>query len=264
MGGRGVAIGTDINGAAGLPGPRFGTFAAFGAHHDSRREVERRVEIDRQTNGVTYDTPLRDHRWYRFDPSGPGGYDEEECNIWQAIAQYKAGFNPAVQPHSPSDFPEPNLRQFLEAAEAHHEQPRVDHMTEGFWAAEGKASVDDDELATWPAEKRAAYFARRGILEPGPYHDDLTRELIAKVNAIWEKWQQMQGDNRPLVRSTAGAHRDFDINLDGMAHYGMLPDFLQDLRNNGLTVEDLAPLFRSAHDYVQMWSICVQRAGRKR
>ena len=46
-----------------------------------------------------------------------------------------------------------------------------------------------------------------------------------------------------------------------MAHYGMLPDFLQDLRNSGLTAEDLAPLFRSAHDYVQMWDICTQRAA---
>jgi len=261
MNGRGVAIGTDINGAAALPGPRFGTFAAYGAHHDARREAERRAEIDRQVNGVAYDTPLRDHRWYRFDSSGPGGYDEEECNVWQAIAQYKAGFNPAIQPHLPSDFPEPNLHEFLMAVEAHHEQPWVDHVTEGFWAADEGRSVDDNELANWPEEKRAAYFARKGIPDGGPYHDDHTLELMAKVNAIWKKWQQMYGDNRTLVRSTAGLHRDFDINLDGMAHYGMLPDFLQDLRNSGLTAEDLAPLFRSAHDYVQMWAICVKRAA---
>jgi len=46
-----------------------------------------------------------------------------------------------------------------------------------------------------------------------------------------------------------------------MAHYGMLPDFLQDLRNIGLTAEDLAPLFRSAYDYVQMWDHCERRAA---
>jgi hypothetical protein len=72
----------------------------------------------------------------------------------------------------------------------------------------------------------------------------------------------MSGDNRPLTRLTAGERRDFDINLDGMAHYGMLPDFLQDLRNLGLTAEDLAPLFRSAYDYVQMWKKCEQQADR--
>ena len=77
---------------------------------------------------------------------------------------------------------------------------------------------------------------------------------------MWDKWQQMQGDNRPLERLTAGARRDYDINIDGMAHYGMLPDFLQDLRNIGLSAQDLAPLFRSAYDYVQMWEKCVERA----
>ena len=260
MGGRGVAIGSDINGAAALPGPRFGTFAAFGAHRDAPREAQRRAEIDCQTNGVAYDTPMRDYRWYRFDRSGPGAYDEEESNIWHAIAQYKAGFNPAAQAHPPSDFPEPNLHDFLEAMDAHHDQPWVDQVTEGLWAADEETSVPEDELGDWPKEKRAAYFARKGILE-GPYHDEHTLQLMTKVNAIWEKWQQMQGDNPPLVRSTAGARRDFDINLDGMAHYGMLPDFLQDLRNSGLTAQDLAPLFRSAHDYVQMWATCVQRAA---
>ena len=74
----------------------------------------------------------------------------------------------------------------------------------------------------------------------------------------------MNGDNRPLVRCKAGPRRDFDINIDGMAHYGMLPDFLQDLRNVGLTAEDLAPLFRSAYDYVQMWETCEHKACRNK
>ena len=62
------------------------------------------------------------------------------------------------------------------------------------------------------------------------------------------------------MRSTAGARRDYDINLDGVAHYGMLPDFLQDVRNVGLTPEDLSPLFRSANDTIEMWRTCEQKA----
>ena len=261
MGGRGVAMGSDINGAAALPGPRFGSFAAFGTHRDAWRERERREEIDQQTNGVAYDTPLRDHRWYRFDPSGTSGYDEEEGRIWQAIAQYKAGYNPAVQAHLPSDFPEPGLHQFLESIEAHQDQPWVDRMTEGFWAADDKYPAGDKELADWPKEKRAGYFARMEEKNHGPVQEDDLAQLITRIHNIWKKWEEMQGDNRPLVRSTAGNHRDYDINLDGMAHYGMLPDFLQDLRNSGLTAQDLAPLFRSAHDYVQMWATCTQRGA---
>jgi microsomal dipeptidase-like Zn-dependent dipeptidase len=260
MNGRGVAIGTDINGAAGLPGPRFGTSAAYGVHRDARRIAERHEEIDQQTNGVAYDTPLRDYRWHRFEPSGPGGYDDQERDIWQAIAQYQAGYNPEVQPHPASDFPETNLRLFLEAAEVHYLQPWTDHLTAGLWAADEAKPASDEQLKTWAAEKRAAYFARKGIVD-GPYHNEHTLNLMAKINAIWDQWQKMQGDNRPLVRSTAGPRRDFDINIDGVAHYGMLPDFLQDLRNSGLTAADLAPLFRSAHDYVEMWDTCTQRAA---
>jgi hypothetical protein len=70
----------------------------------------------------------------------------------------------------------------------------------------------------------------------------------------------MHGNNPPLKRSTAGPRRDFDYNIDGMAHYGLLPDFLQDLRNIGLTQEDLAPLFRGAYDYIVMWEKAEDRA----
>ena len=260
MGGRGVAIGTDINGAAGLPAPRFGVYGAFGANNDHRRIPERRQEIDRQTNGVAYDTTLRDHRWYRFEAGGSGGYDEEECNIWQAVAQYTAGFNPDLQEHLASDFPEFSLQQALVAAKIYHEQGFVDNVTRGFWMAELEADQDPEQMEGWPDEQKAAYFARKGFSTDMLELGERLPELVAKMTEIWEKWQQMQGNNPPLVRSTAGARRDFDINLDGVAHYGMLPDFLQDVRNVGLTPEDLSPLFRSANDYIEMWHTCEQKA----
>jgi hypothetical protein len=71
----------------------------------------------------------------------------------------------------------------------------------------------------------------------------------------------MDGANPPLSRSYA-SERDFDVNIDGVAHYGMLPDFVQDLRNLGLTDADLAPLFRSAEDYIELWARCrTERLG---
>jgi hypothetical protein len=78
--------------------------------------------------------------------------------------------------------------------------------------------------------------------------------------SFWKKWAEMQGTNRPLRRSQAGK-RDFDINLEGVAHYGMLPDFIQDLKNVGLSDEDLTTLFRSVEDYIQTWEKCEQRKG---
>ena len=260
MGGRGVALGSDINGAAGLPGPRFGTFAAFGAHNDAGRLPQRRSEIERQANGVAYSSPMRDHRWHRFESSGAGGYDEQECDIWQAIAQYVCGFNPLEQDHPETDFPDHNVRQALELAKVVHEQGWVDNVTAGFWLADQSEEFTEDQISQWPSEQHAAYLARKDLPVSGGSLGKSTLELIHRIRAIWERWGEMQGDNRPLVRSSAGPRRDFDINLDGMAHYGMFPDLLQDMRNVGLSAEDFRPLFRSAHDYVETWLTCENRA----
>jgi microsomal dipeptidase-like Zn-dependent dipeptidase len=47
--------------------------------------------------------------------------------------------------------------------------------------------------------------------------------------------------------------RVFDFNKDGLAHVGLLPDFIKDLTNVGLTEEELEPLFHSAEAYIRMW-----------
>jgi len=45
--------------------------------------------------------------------------------------------------------------------------------------------------------------------------------------------------------------RVFDFNEDGLAHYGLLPDLLQDLKDMG--DDDAQTLFRSAEGYLEMW-----------
>lgn len=47
--------------------------------------------------------------------------------------------------------------------------------------------------------------------------------------------------------------RTFDINFDGFAHIGMLPDFVEELRVIGITDEELKPLLHSAEGYIRMW-----------
>ena len=56
-GGRGVAIGSDINGAADLPGPRFGPLAAYESHLDPGRVDTRRDDMAAQKNGVALRHP---------------------------------------------------------------------------------------------------------------------------------------------------------------------------------------------------------------
>ena len=55
-----------------------------------------------------------------------------------------------------------------------------------------------------------------------------------------------------MPRATLGT-RTFDIADHGVAHAGMLPDFVAELRVAGLAEHELAPLLRSATRYVEMW-----------
>jgi microsomal dipeptidase-like Zn-dependent dipeptidase len=55
-----------------------------------------------------------------------------------------------------------------------------------------------------------------------------------------------------LVQSVAGT-RSFDLNTDGWAHYGMMPDFLQDASSVGLAAADREPIFASAEEFLEMW-----------
>ncbi len=62
-----------------------------------------------------------------------------------------------------------------------------------------------------------------------------------------------------LGKSALG-QRSWDYNQDGLAHVGLLPDLVHDLKTAGLSSTDLDPLFRSAEAYVAMWERA-QRAG---
>ena len=47
--------------------------------------------------------------------------------------------------------------------------------------------------------------------------------------------------------------RTFDFNVDGLAHVGLLPDLVADVKKIGLSDADLQPLFRSAEGFVDVW-----------
>ena len=56
-----------------------------------------------------------------------------------------------------------------------------------------------------------------------------------------------------IIDQLKTGNRVFDINYDGVANYGLIPDFIQEVKNVGLTDKDLAPLFNSAEAYIRMW-----------
>ena len=49
------------------------------------------------------------------------------------------------------------------------------------------------------------------------------------------------------------ANRSIDFDTEGFVHIGMLPELIDDARRDGVSDEDLEPLFRSAEGYIRMW-----------
>lgn len=64
----------------------------------------------------------------------------------------------------------------------------------------------------------------------------------------------------PFTQSRAGT-RTFDFNTDGLAHIGLLPDFIKDLLHVGMTDTQLDPLFSSAEAFLRMWEDCEARGA---
>ncbi len=54
--------------------------------------------------------------------------------------------------------------------------------------------------------------------------------------------------------------RTLDFNTEGLAHIGLLPDLIEDVRRDGVSDADLEPLFRSAEAYIRMWEKAERRA----
>lgn len=69
------------------------------------------------------------------------------------------------------------------------------------------------------------------------------------------------------TRCTRAGDRDFDFNRDGLAHYGLLPDLIADLKLVGGSDDAIDALFSSARAYVEMWDRAesvAKRAGSQR
>jgi hypothetical protein len=53
---------------------------------------------------------------------------------------------------------------------------------------------------------------------------------------------------RPVV-----GNRTLDFNTEGMVHLGLVAEVIEDVRRDGVTDEELEPLFKSAEGYIRVW-----------
>jgi hypothetical protein len=252
-----VGLGTDLNVLIGGPGPRFGPMAIHGlagelkpknddpdSEDDWTKAVrkERWTDAAQQTDAVSYNSKLRDWRSYRFRDSGLYDPDRRDSQagivgfIWQALA----------------------LQAIAEA-----EPPGVDLTSKAVVDALKEPALDLALGLTDGAAVELSVYFQAGAKSRNPGYaiqgtpDDVARvmKLVDDISAIRVLWERLTkpGAAPALSRATAGPLRDFDYNLDGLAHYGMLPDMLQDLTNVGLPPNILTQFFASAERYIQVW-----------
>ncbi len=80
----------------------------------------------------------------------------------------------------------------------------------------------------------------------------------AQANPVTYPFTSMDG-NITFTQPMLG-QRKVDFNTEGMIHLGLLPELLQDVRQDGATDKDLEPLFRSAEAFLRMWQKAEARA----
>ncbi len=65
-------------------------------------------------------------------------------------------------------------------------------------------------------------------------------------------------DGKVLFERQQTGDRGFDLNADGVAHYGLIADLVGDMQQHGGGAA-LSPLFRSAEAYLRMWKLAYAR-----
>jgi hypothetical protein len=112
--------------------------------------------------------------------------------------------------------------------------------------------------------RRRPFGPRFGSEGCGGYPDQIAVATGREVDArLVERRAQLQDGNQlvyPFTLDGFGSfqkqqtgQKTFDFNVDGLAHVGLLPDLVADLRQIGLSDPDLDPLFESAAAYVDLW-----------
>jgi len=86
---------------------------------------------------------------------------------------------------------------------------------------------------------------------PGPRFGDAAHCSDVQTDPVTYPFVSYAGDvtfHQPRV-----GNRTIDFNTEGMAHIGLVAELIEDVRGDGVTDEDLEPLFKSAEGYLRMW-----------
>ena len=134
-------------------------------------------------------------------------------------------------------------------------------------SADTPATTDDNfqdriqlmrDMGAFPAEGFG--FDLNGFAgAPGPRFGENARcSTVQTDEGITYPFKSYAGDvtlERPVV-----GNRMLDFNTEGMVHLGLVAELIEDVRRDGVTDEELEPLFKSAEGYIRVWEKSERRA----
>lgn len=286
LGASNVALGTDIDGFVISPGPRFGPQGAFGlAGEEARLRLD---QIKAQRNGVLYEprhgpaltTPA--FRGRAIDPEIISGlprtslgyaYSIDQADFYAALSIFHWLRADVLAGRLNIGSTENEVRVIasrLNSAytDKYHDfdlsggsREHIANYAHGLLAGIFDWNIGDDLKPDKTATTKIGKAVYRTCNVPGYQlspeigNNPAYRDRYESLLPIWDDYQQIFGSNLPMKRArNNNSFKEWDINFEGVAHYGLLPDFLQDLRNVGLQTPDLGVLFRSAEDFAVMWT----------
>lgn len=122
-------------------------------------------------------------------------------------------------------------------------------------------------------ERRVGQMADAGVFEaigfgfdlngfagaPGPRFGDKSVCAGAQENPVTYPFTSYDG--QVSFTEPAVGERAIDFNTEGLAHIGLLPELIEDVRLDGVTDAQLEPLFKSAEGYLRMWERAIARSA---
>lgn len=282
LGRYGVAFGTDINGLIPGPGPRFGGQGSFALPDENHDDPDGPIVADRrddeikaQQNGVRY-TPQHGRPITSAAFAGKAVDPDREfepARTWKGYAYNKdqRDFFAALRIFywrkdtlsDDQDEVENELKQIESGLVGAYDARRVKEYAFGLLKGMKNWEPGSDILSgdTGTREQLGKALCRARIFnEPVPPEIQSDGAKYARYKhhlTVWTDYMKIFGSNTPMKRCVTHT-KEWDINFEGVAHYGLLPDFIQDLSNVGVNADNLSPLFQSAEHFAQMWTRCLK------
>ena len=260
MGGASVPIGSDFNGLAGLPGPRFKDGLAVRLKAHNGQYVSALLG-----GGATVDA-LSDA------VSNWGGFEVVDYNGGALTSGDTVSFRTASRSHYLT-------ADSTAAGVLIANRTKVDAWEKFVIEKSGGGVISSNDTVSIKADN-GKYVAAEGgggglLFANRDAVDEWERFVITVgVEGVFDGCHDLSSDaarvKYPFTSSITGAtfdkqvigNRTFDINVDGLSNVGMLPDFIEEMKVLGLTDQDLEPLYSSAEGYIQSWEKAEVAKGR--